>query len=192
MNKLFVRIALVLAGFAGLTIPAKAQSVDGLVVKIPFEFVAAGQTLPAGEYKITRLRDDKPRVLLLTSLDNRNQSVLLTRADGTVAQKRTNHNSASRPSVISVCLAALRRASTLTRSRCLVPRRFWPQHPASVPLPLPPPEATNPLRISPRSMASRQSSPTCSRLDAGSLAGCVASVDTGGPRKGRPEKGDIG
>ncbi|PYU01704.1 MAG: hypothetical protein DMG38_02465 [Acidobacteria bacterium] len=88
MNKLFVRIALVLAGFAGLTIPAKAQSVDGLVVKIPFEFVAAGQTLPAGEYKITRLRDDKPRVLLLTSLDNRNQSVLLVPVTDATSQDK--------------------------------------------------------------------------------------------------------
>lgn len=77
MNKLFVRILLVLVGFAGLSIPAKAQAVDQLSVKIPFSFVAAGQRLPAGEYKITRIRDNKPRILLLANRDNRNVNVLL-------------------------------------------------------------------------------------------------------------------
>jgi len=70
VKRLFLRALLVLAGFAGLIIPAKAQAVDQIVVKIPFEFVAAGTTLPAGEYRISRLRDEKPRVLLLRSLDN--------------------------------------------------------------------------------------------------------------------------
>ena len=77
MNKIFLRIALVLAGFAGLTISAKAQAVDGLIVKVPFEFVAAGQTHPAGEYRISRLRDEEPRILLLTSVENRSDIVLL-------------------------------------------------------------------------------------------------------------------
>ena len=70
MQKLLVRLLLILAVFAGLTIPAKAQAVDQLIVRVPFPFVAAGQTFPAGEYKITRLRDEEPRVLLLISLEN--------------------------------------------------------------------------------------------------------------------------
>ena len=77
MQKLFVRLLLILAVFAGLTIPAKAQAIDQLIVKVPFTFVAAGQTFPAGEYKISRLRDEEPRVLLLTSLENRGDRVLL-------------------------------------------------------------------------------------------------------------------
>jgi hypothetical protein len=77
MNKLLVRSFLVLAAFAVLTIPAKAQAVDQLVVKIPFQFVAAGQTFPAGEYKISRLRDEQPRILILTSLENRADNVML-------------------------------------------------------------------------------------------------------------------
>ena len=67
-----------LAGFAGLIIPAKAQADDQIVVQIPFEFVAAGTTLPAGEYRISRLRDLTPRILLLRSLDNRADIVMLT------------------------------------------------------------------------------------------------------------------
>ena len=77
MNKLLVRSFLVLVAFAGLTIPAKGQAVDQLIVKIPFEFVAAGQTFPAGAYKILRLRDAEPRLLVLTSLENRGDNVML-------------------------------------------------------------------------------------------------------------------
>ena len=74
MKKAFLRIVLVLAG---LTIPAKAQEPDQMLVKIPFSFVAAGQTHPAGEYKVTRLRDEGPRVLLLVNLENRSDVVML-------------------------------------------------------------------------------------------------------------------
>ena len=77
MNKLLVRSFLVLAASAALSIPAKAQAVDQLVVKIPFEFVAAGRTFPAGEYKISRLSDQSPRTLVLTSLQNRGDNVML-------------------------------------------------------------------------------------------------------------------
>ena len=67
-KKLLVRLLLVVAGVAGLTIPAKAQAL--VVVKIPFQFVAAGQTFPAGEYKISRLSDVQPRILQLRSIEN--------------------------------------------------------------------------------------------------------------------------
>jgi hypothetical protein len=77
VKKAFLRIVLVLAGFAGLTIPAKAQEPDQMLVRIPFSFVAAGQTLPAGKYKVTRLRDEGPRVLLLVNLENRSDVVML-------------------------------------------------------------------------------------------------------------------
>lgn len=68
MKKLLVRLLLVFAGVAGLTIPAKAQAL--VVVKIPFQFVAAGQTFPAGEYKISRANDWDSRILLLSSMEN--------------------------------------------------------------------------------------------------------------------------
>lgn len=77
MKKLFLRFLLVLAGFAGLTISANAQVVDQVVVKIPFSFVAAGRTFPAGEYKISRLRDQEPSVLVIASLENRGDAVML-------------------------------------------------------------------------------------------------------------------
>lgn len=40
-------------------------------MKIPFQFVAAGQTFPAGEYKISRLSDSQSRILLLSNRENR-------------------------------------------------------------------------------------------------------------------------
>ena len=77
MKKSFLRILLAVAGFACLTIPAKAQAPDKVLVKIPFSFVAAGQTHPGGEYQVTRLRDEEPRVLLLTNVENRADVVML-------------------------------------------------------------------------------------------------------------------
>ena len=68
MKKLLVRLLLVVAGVAGLTIPAKAQSL--VVVNIPFQFVAAGQTFPAGEYKISSLSDVQSRIVLLSNIEN--------------------------------------------------------------------------------------------------------------------------
>lgn len=77
MKKLYLRLLLVLVGFAGFTLSAKAQSADQVRVNIPFQFVAAGKTFPAGEYKITRLRDAEPRILLLISQENRADIIML-------------------------------------------------------------------------------------------------------------------
>lgn len=77
MKKSFLRVLLVVAGFACLTVPARAQVADQILVKVPFSFVAAGQTFPAGEYKVSRLRDEEPRVLLLGSVENRGDVVML-------------------------------------------------------------------------------------------------------------------
>jgi hypothetical protein len=77
VKKPFLFIFLALAGVAGLIIPANAQAQDQIVVKIPFQFVAAGQTLPAGEYKISRLSDSEPTILLLSSLENHTNIAML-------------------------------------------------------------------------------------------------------------------
>ena len=77
MNKLFLRPLLVVAGFAALTIPAMAQTTDQVAVKIPFQFVASGRTLPAGEYRISRLNNLEPRELLLRSDENSSDAVII-------------------------------------------------------------------------------------------------------------------
>lgn len=77
VKKAFLRILLAAAGFACLTIPARAQAPDRVVVKVPFSFVAAGQTFPAGEYKIIRLRDEEPRILILINNETRDNLVTI-------------------------------------------------------------------------------------------------------------------
>jgi len=77
VNKSFLRILVVLAGLAGFAISAKAQAADQALVKVPFPFVAAGQTFAAGEYRVTRLRDEEPRILLLINQEDHSNLVLL-------------------------------------------------------------------------------------------------------------------
>jgi hypothetical protein len=71
MRKQYLRIVVALIGVAGLGFTAKAQALDQIVVKMPYEFVAAGKTLPAGTYTVKRLKDNDPNVLILSSFENR-------------------------------------------------------------------------------------------------------------------------
>jgi len=71
MRKHRLRILMGLAVFAGLSITAKAQVLDQIVVTIPFEFVIAGKTLPAGTYRANRLSNDRWEGLILSSSKNR-------------------------------------------------------------------------------------------------------------------------
>ncbi len=71
MKRLCLRIAVALVGFAGLGITAKAQVLDQIVVTIPFAFVVAGKTLPAGRYRVNRVADDKWEGLIFSSFENR-------------------------------------------------------------------------------------------------------------------------
>ena len=73
MKKLCLRIAVALVSFAGLGITAKAQAADQIVVTIPFEFVVAGKTLPAGTYRVNRVSDDRWAGLILSSFENRSR-----------------------------------------------------------------------------------------------------------------------
>jgi len=70
MKKL-LRIAVALVGFTGLGITARAQDADQIVVTIPFEFVVAGTTLPAGTYRVNRVGDDRWDGLIFRSFENR-------------------------------------------------------------------------------------------------------------------------
>jgi hypothetical protein len=92
VKKLYLRLFLALAGLAVCNYLAKAQAVDELVVKVPFSFVAAGKTLPAGEYRVTRLNDTEPWVLLLSNRENRANSVLLRIDDEESPRGKTQVN----------------------------------------------------------------------------------------------------
>jgi hypothetical protein len=78
MKKLCLRIAVALVSFAGLGITAKAQVADQIVVTIPFEFVVAGKTLPAGTYRVNRVSpDDRWAGLILSSFENRASAIVV-------------------------------------------------------------------------------------------------------------------
>jgi hypothetical protein len=78
MRKLCLRIAVALVSLAGLGITVKAQDVvaDQVVVTIPFQFVVAGKTLPAGTYHVNRVSDDKWAGLVFSSVENRGSAIV--------------------------------------------------------------------------------------------------------------------
>ena len=63
-------VVLTLTCLLGLGISAHAQEVDKVVVNVPFEFVAGGQTLPAGTYRVSRASDQAFQALVIQSYDN--------------------------------------------------------------------------------------------------------------------------
>lgn len=71
MKKHFVRIATAAFALAALAVGAKAQVSDQLIANIPYEFVAAGKTLPAGRYRVNRVDDFSGSRLVLSSYENR-------------------------------------------------------------------------------------------------------------------------
>jgi hypothetical protein len=84
MNKSCSTIALTLTCLFGLGISAHAQDVDGVVVKVPFEFVAGAKTLPAGTYRISRIHSDASSGLVVYSREN--SSIVLPTAIGGSAE----------------------------------------------------------------------------------------------------------
>jgi hypothetical protein len=71
MKKHCVRILSAFFGLAVLAVAAKGQTADQFVVNIPYEFVVAGKTLPAGSYRINRVSDKNERLLVISSFENR-------------------------------------------------------------------------------------------------------------------------
>jgi hypothetical protein len=77
MRKQYMRILFVLVGLTGLGMAAQGQPVDQISVKIPYEFVVQGQTLPAGTYRVSRATNTNERILVLSSFENRASVALL-------------------------------------------------------------------------------------------------------------------
>lgn len=58
MKKSYLTVVLTLTCLLGLGVSARAQDTEGVRVKVRFEFVAGGTTLPAGTYTVGRLSAD--------------------------------------------------------------------------------------------------------------------------------------
>ena len=78
MKKNYLRLLSAFFGLATLSAAAQGQASDKLVVKIPYEFVVAGKTLPAGTYKISCISNFDVNELVISSLENRAAVVVLS------------------------------------------------------------------------------------------------------------------
>lgn len=76
MRKQYLRILIALIGAAGLAKAAKGQSVDQIVVNIPYEFVVSSKTLPAGTYRVNREPNPDGRLLVFSSVENRTSAIV--------------------------------------------------------------------------------------------------------------------
>lgn len=74
----YVRVVSALFALAALTVAGRAQTVDQVTVKIPYEFVAAGKTLPAGTYRVNRVGTNNATELELVSFENHTGVLLIS------------------------------------------------------------------------------------------------------------------
>jgi hypothetical protein len=76
MRRQCLRIVIALIGVAVFGVAVKAQVLDQIEVNIPYEFVVAGKTLPAGTYRMKRVGVTGPRLLILNSLETRATAII--------------------------------------------------------------------------------------------------------------------
>ena len=70
MKKSYLTVVLTLTCLLGLGISARAQDFSKIAVNVPFDFVAGGETLPAGTYSVSRVSPEPNPVLAIRSYDN--------------------------------------------------------------------------------------------------------------------------
>ncbi|HWO28346.1 MAG TPA: hypothetical protein VNO32_06070 [Candidatus Acidoferrum sp.] len=76
MKKSHVTAVLMLTCLFGIGVSARAQDADAVVANVPFEFVAGGATLPAGEYRVSRINPGMNRELAISGY-NKGSAFLL-------------------------------------------------------------------------------------------------------------------
>jgi hypothetical protein len=73
MKKSFVTAALMLTCLLAV---GRAQDANAVIVSVPFEFVAGGALLPAGEYRVSRTNPGTNRELAINGYDKGNAFLL--------------------------------------------------------------------------------------------------------------------
>jgi hypothetical protein len=94
MNKSHLIAVLTLTCLLGLGISARAQDSEGVIVKVPFEFVAGAKTMPADTYSIGRISSEGGPALAIRSYNNGAVLLLPIAVDGNAtahAQLRFEH-----------------------------------------------------------------------------------------------------
>jgi hypothetical protein len=89
MKKSYFTAVLTLTCFLGIGMAARAQDVDAVVVTVPFEFVAGGATLPAGEYRVSRVNPSMNRELAISGYGKGSAFVLPLAFDDGIADRPT-------------------------------------------------------------------------------------------------------
>jgi hypothetical protein len=90
MKKSLFTVALTMTCLLGLGLSAHAQDANGVVVKVPFEFVAGGKTLPAGTYRVGRLSPGIHPSLIIDSKDSGAFALVLPIVPGEDSAGRTD------------------------------------------------------------------------------------------------------
>jgi len=89
MKKSYLAALLMLTCLLAVGVSARAQDTDAVVVSVPFEFVAGGATLPAGEYRIDRINPGVNRELAIRGYNKGNAFLLPLTFDGGYADQPT-------------------------------------------------------------------------------------------------------
>jgi hypothetical protein len=79
MKKTYITVVLMLTCLLGGGVSACAQDADTVVVSVPFEFVAGGATLPAGEYRVSHVNPTVNRELAISG-NNKGTAFMLPQA----------------------------------------------------------------------------------------------------------------
>jgi hypothetical protein len=88
MNKAGVTIVFALVCLLGSSMGALAQGGEGIVVNVPFEFVAGAKTMSAGRYRVGRMSLDSHSGLIIRG-DRESTFLLPMVVDGTSSGEAT-------------------------------------------------------------------------------------------------------
>jgi hypothetical protein len=89
MKQSYLTAVLMLTCLLGVGVSARAQDADAVVVSVPFEFVAGSATLPAGEYRVSRLNPSANRELAISGHNKENVFLLPLAFDNGPASEPT-------------------------------------------------------------------------------------------------------
>ena len=77
MKEQYASILLTLTCLLGLGAGAEGQSQREVVMTVPYEFVAGGETLPAGTYTVTRVSEDRFGGLIISSYETQKSAFVM-------------------------------------------------------------------------------------------------------------------
>jgi hypothetical protein len=77
VKKQYAGMLLTISCLLTLSVGAQGQDQREVTVTVPFEFVAAGKTLPAGKYAVTRVSEDGFSGLAVSNCDSRATVIVL-------------------------------------------------------------------------------------------------------------------